>query len=60
MCNLAANIAITWVHNGESKEKIVEKIVGLCAAFNIQKKHVCKGVAEAHLVSITYANCFRN
>jgi len=50
MCLMAANTMLIWIHEGATKEELVERIVTLCITMNIQKEHICKGIAEAHAV----------
>jgi hypothetical protein len=51
MCLMAANTFLIWIHEGATKEELVERIVTLCVTMNLQKEHICKGIAEAHAVS---------
>ncbi|XP_059484529.1 sphingomyelin phosphodiesterase-like isoform X2 [Neocloeon triangulifer] len=48
MCYLAANTVLTWINEGATKEEMVERIVTLCVTMNLQKEHICRGIAEAH------------
>ncbi|CAB3360244.1 Hypothetical predicted protein [Cloeon dipterum] len=48
MCYLASNTILTWINDGVSKEELVERVVTFCVTMDLQKEHICRGIAEAH------------